>query len=243
MGDSQSKTGALDDIRYVDKSPYFNGKKFIDIDFEYHVAPDDVIEKCLKLMKVNQAYLMAMKYTESASEFYRAAKDVRSLIPDEYAEDVFYAIKNGFTLAGVPSKLVTLLSKAKQLYDYPNVALSMISWSELKPFFKEGILGDNTLCDIASNIWKTNVKIISPYRKRVDYSATTEVYVEKCADGSLFDTICILPKDISTMIPDKDITSIIYDPTKGLVLNGEVLRQYNGRIGITLSDVDLSGAF
>lgn len=243
MGDSQSKTGALDGIRYVDKSPYFNGKRFIDIDFEYRVAPDEVIEKCLKLMKVNQAYLMAMKYTESASEFYRAAKDVRSLIPDEYAEDVFYAIKNGFTLAGVPSKLVTLLSKTKQLYDYPNVALSMISWTELKPFFKEGILGDNNLCDIASNIWKTNVKIISPYRKRVDYSATTEVYVEKCADGSLFDTICILPKDISTMIPDKDITNILYDPTKGLVLNGEVLRQYNGRIGITLSDVDLSGAF
>ena len=87
---------------------------------------------------------------------------------------------------------------------------------------------------------------MSPYRKRVEHLKDVEVYVEnKIENGkvSLFDTVVIMPKDISDTLQDKDVANVVYDTEKGIILGDTILRKVNGRFGITKSDIDMRGVF
>lgn len=233
--------------RYIDRYKFMSGKESYTGDYKYVCAPDYVVKDAIKLMSINSAYQMAVKLTESADMFYAACKDLKELIPTEYREDVFYAIRLGYQIDGVPSKLVTLLQKAKGIYSYPNVALSMIKEDDLKVFTAPGVLKEGvTLTDVVCNVWKSDVKIMSPYRKRVEHAKDVEIYVEKKIDNAkekLFDTVVLMPKDMSDVIMDNEISNVIYDSEKGIVLRDVILRTVNGRFGITKSDIDMRGAF
>lgn len=233
--------------RYIDRYKFMGGKEACGEGYKYVIAPKEVINDVIKIMSINPAYQMAIKLTESNTMFYQACKDLKELIPAEYREDVFYAIRLGYTMDGIPSKLVTILQKAKAIHNYPNVALSMIPEEELSVFSQDGILPVGiTITDVVCNVWKSDIKIMSPYRKRVEHAKDVEVYVENKIDNgkeSLFDTVILLPKDISDTMQDRDITNIIYDTEKGIILGDTILRKVNGRFGITKSDIDMRGVF
>ena len=206
--------------RYIDRYKFMAGKESIGDGYSYQCAPDDVVEDAIKLLSINPSYLMAIKLTESAAMFYQACKDIKSLIPQEYQEDVFYAIRSGNRLKGVPAKLTTLLNKAKSMHNYPNVALSMIPEEELSVFSQAGVLPEGiTIADVVCNVWGENGKV------------------------SLFDTVVIMPKDISDTLQDRDVANVVYDVEKGLILGDTILRKVNGRFGITKSDIDMRGVF
>ena len=233
--------------RYIDRYKFMAGKESVGTGYTYQCAPDDVIEDAIKLLSINPSYLMAIKLTESAAIFYQACKDIKSLIPQEYQEDVFYAIRSGNRLKGVPAKLTTLLNKAKSMHNYPNVALSMIPEEELSVFSQAGILPEGiTITDVVCNVWGSDVKVMSPYRKRVEHLKDVEVYVEnKIENGkvSLFDTVVIMPKDISDTLQDRDVANVVYDTERGIILGDTILRKVNGRFAITKSYIDMRGVF
>lgn len=233
--------------RYIDRYKFMSGKESYEGDYRYVCAPDYVVRDAIKVMSINSAYQMAIKLTESADMFYSACKDLKTLIPAEYREDVFYSIRLGYQMDGIPSKLVTLLQKAKSIHNYPNVSLSMIKEDDLRVFTAPGVLKDGiTLTDIVCNVWKSDVKIMSPYRKRVEHAKDVEIYVEKKIENAkekLFDTVVLMPKDMSDVIMDNEISNLIYDAEKGIILRDIVLRKVNGRFGITKSDIDMRGAF
>lgn len=232
--------------RYIDRYKVMSGKEMVETDVLYKNAPNDAIQDAIKLLTINQSYLRATKLTESAAMFYLACPDIKELIPEEFREDIFYSIRLGYKMKGVPSKLVVLLQKAKEIWEYPNVALSTISFSEIA-CFSSSLENNLTLTDVVNNIWKSDVKIMSPYRKKVDHSTYTEMYVENkkqaSSSTSLFDTVVIVPKDVSDLIGDADIANVFYNEEKGLMLNDIVLRTMNGRFGITVSDIDMRGSF
>jgi len=234
-------------LRYIDLAKYLGKKKYLSKNegVKYYgdtkrVVKEEEFNIYRLFIKSSPTAEAMLRSTEDSTSFYRACKQLSRFIPDEIKEDVFYTYLLGYQMNGIPSRLVYILKKAYEKFDTPNVAISMISKDLLVEFLVEGALPEEySIVDVAANVWSGDVQVMSPYRKRAVFKNLVELYVEKTINGDLFDTVVVLPTDISDQINESEIATVVYNPKTGLELNGNLLRRYNGRVGITTSDIDL----
>lgn len=239
MGD-ESGIKELDE-KYLVRYPYISGKTFIYGSPKQRLATADMLNKFMEIAKISKAYSYYLKITESSQQYWSACKDIKQLFPSECLEDIFFTFKSGKHYDGVPSKLVYLLNKAKNNYKYPNLSLISISSKDLLEFCYEDSLKDCTILDVLCNVWQSDIKVLSSYRKRAQFGNAVEIYVNKTSEGKIINRIAVLPQDIADLLSDKDISSITFDNKKGLMFSGGLVRQLSGHVGITMSDFDLVG--
>lgn len=237
----------LQDLRYIDLAKFLEKKKYIQrkegVSYygdKKRVVAEAEFKKYYLIINSSPTPGAVLRSAEESSLFYKACPQLAKFIPEEVREDVFYTYLLGYQMNGIPSRLVYILKKAYTKFDTPNVAISMISRNLLEEFLVEGALPkEYSISDVAANVWSGDVKIMSPYRKRAVFKNLVEMYVERTSEGELFDTVVVLPTRISELIEESEIAKVVYTPKKGLELNGNLLRKYNGSVGITVSDVDL----
>jgi hypothetical protein len=219
----------------------FNGKFKTD---EESVKPISVMkmedwQAFRELLALNETYTDGLRMTENSKEFYEAYPIFDECIPNSVKEDVFYASKLGFFYEGYPCKLVYILREALKRYENVNVAISAIDYRGIQKFIKKGALGeDKTIATIIYSLLGKKVKLISKSRRMVENKpGEFEVYIPNV------DRVALLPEDIASRIDNlSDLKSLQYEKNVGIHINGQYLRTFNGRIGITLDDFDLREA-
>lgn len=229
------------DLKYTARYNYLCGKSFVEGESKNKLATDDMLNRFIEIAKTSKAYSYYWKITESSQQFWNGCKDIKELFPSECLEDIFFTCKIGKHYEGVPSKLVYLLDKAKNNYKYPNLSVISIKASDLLEFCYEGSLLNCTIHDVLCNVWQSDIKLLSSYRKRALFGNAVEIYVSKTVGDKQINRIAALPQDIADSLSDKDISSIMFDDKKGLVLGDSVVRQMSGHVGITMNDFDLVG--
>lgn len=185
-------------------------------------------------LAIDPAYLEALNNTANSDEFFNACPLFQA-IPKDLREDLFYAVKLGFTYKNVPSRLVYLLRIALREAKSPNLAIEMLNNAQFHKYLKASALPEGvTVKQIMSNLLGHDFKTFTNARKRVEYKGFYEYYV---ADA---DRVLILPEDIAKQVSSReDINGLNYKPDVGVCLYDKPLRFFNGRLGITTDEFDL----
>lgn len=202
----------------------------------YVVTQDDV-QELQSILDINQTIFNIFKGTNSAKDFFKSFPDIKTVIGSQKSSDVFYALKLGYALNGIPGKLVYAISTVFQSQEnkYPNLAIWKLQ-SELKPYVGKNIVTDEgkyTLKDVIENIYGKSINLISDIQYKVTNDDCNEVYIA----GT--DRIALIPNDLGGALSDDNCRNLEYEPKLGIVLNSTPIRRLNGRLGVTLDDYDL----
>lgn len=227
--------------RYIDKYKYTSGSIYTDCIVESAQARPDQVEEFIKLLSISPSYNVLLKMCEDDKVFFRACPDLAELVPDVIKTDLFYTALLGKHYDGIPSQLVFILEKARKMYEYPNLALSMIPDSLWVNYTWLGCLKGFTIFDVICNVWKSDIKILSPYRRRALYGGCVELYIENDSAGKFINRIAIIPEDINSCISDSEVSKVVYNEKLGLCVGDKPLRQMAGHVGLTRHDFDLRG--
>ena len=120
-------------LTFLQKSSIAKGNyKLLQVDDKgkRRLATKDEVEQFIDYLKINSKFASDLREMELSSEFFKANQLLKEVIPKEIQEDVFYSAKNGEFKEGVPARVVYELKKIAQVYDTPNVILSVIDASK-----------------------------------------------------------------------------------------------------------------
>lgn len=225
--------------RYIDKYKYFEGKAKLSGTAAYRLATENEVQEFLSILRISPAFTYYLGLTESADQFFKAFHNLSEMYEPAVREDLFFTAKLGKRFKMVPSKLFYILQKAVGSYKYPNLALSSIPDKLLAEFCCDGALMDISILDVLCNICKSEIKVLSPYRRRSQFGDCVELYVQDTVDGELCDRIALIPIELSDVLTDREVTNVAFDSKKGLVSDDLILRTLAGHAGITFYDFDL----
>lgn len=198
------------------------------------------------MLLISEDYQLRFELTESDKEFYKACVLFQKVIPKEYAQEVFYRVKLGYYMKGVPSKLVFILQKAIRKYKLPNLAVNAINQSVLLPLISTEKVKDithvNTLKaglsvqEVIENIIGVTYRPLLEWSQISKHSDCLEVYV---ADD---DRVAVLPLNYEKYFTDSMCTQLTFVKGEGLYIYGKhLLRTIDGTLGIIHDEFDLRG--
>lgn len=223
-------------------------QKVRDEDSKYVELPD--VEKWTEMFQsmlmISEDYQLRFELTESDREFYKACVLFQKIIPKEYTQEVFYRVKLGYYMKGVPSKLVFILQKVIRRYKLPNLAISAIKQSVLLPLISTEKSKEVTRVDtlraglsvqeVIENIIGVSYQPLLEWRQISKNSECLEVYV-----GS-HDRVAVLPLSYEQYFTNPMDTGIVFVSGEGLFIHDEyLLRTINGTLGIIHDEFDLRG--
>lgn len=189
------------------------------------------------LLSYDDAYLVGLKHTESADEFYEAFEIFRECVPDEKKEELFYGMKLGYILEGVPSKLIYILRKAMHEKPTPTLAMQSINPLVWQSLLRYRLPQGTCIHDIMDELHGDRVMLINPACRMIEYEDFAEIYVENV------DRIVLVPADITRFVCDpRDLMRVQYLPGRGVCVGDAPLRTMNNRVGVTLDEFDLREA-
>lgn len=242
-------------MTYLELTPYLKGDKFYENNKQKKVvqrlATSSEFDRFCWVLSCNKRYLSMIEVSSTPYSFFNAAKDVASLFPKEIYDDLYFGVKNGSRYDGVPSKLLYLILKSKDIYKYPNLAMSMIKRDTLLQFCEKNVLGDGiTILDVIQNVWKAEVLLLSSRRVKAIYKNVYEAYVPTFvgADGSTvegtFDQVALIHEKIIERLPSAmDWRDLWYNGVEGLICNDMPLNDYTGNYNIVKDDLNLSEVY
>ena len=190
-----------------------------------------------KYLAINDAYRDLITKTDSSTEFFESCPLLLSAVDEDVAEDLFYAMKLGFMYNDVPSRLVYYLQKAMRMAESPNLAISMLSGSEMKKYLRPGaIASDITVKQILTNLFGCEFKLLTTATRKVRFNDWYEVYVNNT------DRVVLLPEDIAEAVDSReDLKNVNFKENVGVCVYDMPLRTFGNRLGITTDDYDLRG--
>lgn len=209
------------------------------------------VKTFLSTIAASNSVVSVFKATDNVASFYDKCKvadaieigeDVAPTATERRAAliEIFYAAKLGYYLKGVPSRLVYILHKAKEMGWTPYVnrqlerVLPLIQTYAEKYF--EGTEKYNVQ-DVINSEWRINANLLTNVNFKIEYEDGWEVWLPKV------ERVAVLPKDMGEMLSFKDCERIEYDTRNGLTLDGTPLRVLGARIGVTKDDFDLRECF
>lgn len=235
-------------MEYIALTTYLQGNKFYvsDKKVKNRIATNDEVTEFCNILSVNRRYETLISITNSANSFFKAASDIAKLFPDIIHDDLFYSVKNGVRYDGVPSKLLYLILRAKDMYKYPNLSMSMIKRQDILNFCVEGILPEGlTVWDIVQNVWKSDVLPLTGRRLKAIYSGMYEVYVPTMImpNGDKvdkFDQVAVVNSKIIDRVSDINWRTFYLKEDVGLIANNTILRYLDGMYGVVKDDLILT---
>lgn len=198
---------------------------------------DDDVKLFTELIGTSPQMLNVFQGVEDSSIFYKTYPDMRKIFGTAKSVEMFYAIKSGSYVKGVPAKLVYIIDKMFKEYDkgFINCAINA-AVPLLAPYASDVyIVGDtkHKLRTLLEGAVGRDIKLITDECRKVDYDDYSEVYIPDVK------RVAVLPKDIADAITLPDCEKLNYNPKLGVCLADIPLRGFNGRLGITTDDFDL----
>lgn len=199
---------------------------------------DDDILLFQSLLNISNDIVNTFNNTDDVNSFLSVFPDIKEICGSNVVVECFYAVKLGYYVKGVPTKLLYILKKAfekEESVKYPNTILARCI-GLIKPYtmkFYETDTGKVTLKDIIENFTGYTIKLLTDSTTLVKTNGYYELWVPDA------ERVAILPEDIAKMLSEDDCDNIRFDLSKGLVLHDIPLRTFNGRIGITHDEFDL----
>lgn len=199
------------------------------------------IDTLRNIISISPGIQSAFNLTDDADSFMKMYPDIRRVISTSKLIEAFYALKLGYYLEGVPSKLVYVIENAVKTFGKDNINYTL---SSITPFLNIYATSkfecDNntyTLKGVVENIVGSSVSLLSYASPKVKSNGCYEVYVKD------INQVVLLPNDIGEEIPMVDVDKIVYNKEVGLTINDVPLRCFGDRVGITKSEFDLRECF
>ena len=198
------------------------------------VTQEDV-DKFLSIINIDSQASSTFDMVDDSNTFYGMFPDIKKLMGIELSKEVFYAVKTGYTLKGVPARLVYIISTAFKTLGVDNVNNTLNSIVAYLKDFVDYTYSENNLTvkDIIENIIGKPVSLLTDDTRMVRCNNYYEVWI------SDVEQVAFIPEDIAESLSPSNIEAIKFDANKGLVLKDIILRTFNGRLGVTKDDLDL----
>lgn len=176
--------------------------------------------------------------TDDSNSFFTVYPDVKKIVGARKCVECFYAVKLGYYVADVPTKLLYILNKLFKDNDilYPNTALNKAT-KYLMPYIKSTFKVSDGTVDVhgvINSVANRHVTLLTDTCLTSTMpGADTEVFIRNC------NRVAILPKSMAEMLSPSDIESLSFNVEKGIVLGDIPIRTLGNRIGLTKDDFDL----
>lgn len=223
-----------DNMSIIDMAPYIRGERYLG-EMELTKFPDFELYKTFsKAVATTQLGDVNFDAMENYKDFFNCEVEIKKLIPTrQFQQEVFYALKNGIIVQGVPSYCIYMVKKALDMYHSPNLVVKQLPLDLLKNCFTQGYFGDDyTLRDVICNLSGLPYEPLSMSKRKVAYQDFTELYVEET------DMVAILPNALAVGLNEDSIQYLHVTPD-GLVIKDILLRTRGSYTGAVNSIYDL----
>lgn len=187
------------------------------------------------IFSIHDSFEALLRECDSHKVFYNKCDFISRMVPDEAKEEVFYTMKLGYFVEGIPSKLIYLVKKAKETYDTPNVAINYINKTELRKYLYEGALKNGlTVLDVFNNIYGYPVQLLTNICLKAKNGNAYEFFIKDKEE------VCVVPEDIANAIPSmSDVGSLNYVKDVGVCVGDIPIRILADKCGIIFNEFDL----
>lgn len=214
-------------------APYIYGEKTTRIGLPTYKVEADLYDTAAQFMADTDGVAELLNEYEKPKLFYKSNPDLAYLIPKYAQEEIFYALKNGYTNEHVPSKVLYLLNKAyKSVHSIPNLIFKVIPEGEFTVMFQEDYLDGVTMRDVICSFICEDYSPITyemPIKKHDTYA---EVYIQDT------DMVAAIPVDIASGMSVADVRKLKVR-SSGIYIEDIPLRTLGGRYGAANSIYDL----
>jgi hypothetical protein len=221
-------------MKIIEYAPYIKGiKKFPKRD-HIEVTSEDLLNFSELVQGFSDAKEM-LDEMKLASTFFNKYPTIKQMTPSKIQEELFYILKNGKVVTGIPAKFVWVLREAKKIGSVNYVfKLARSEW--LEEFFSEGYLGKGLKLEDAFTYVSGEESHVPLEEGRfaIKMGSHYDVYIQSV------DAIAMLPAKLVDMLSNTDIENI--EVTKhGLSINGKPIASMGDYLGAINSTYDLRG--
>lgn len=216
----------------LEYAPYMNGDVFT------RECPPPVrctpymYDKVVKEAGASDTFANVIGLIDSYKEFLEVEVDVANSIPPSEREEMFYCLKNGGYSDAVPAKCIYIFKTLFAKYGSVSLALKALPQSMFTVFFQKNYLKDCTMRDVVKSLVDADYEPFTTANLRIEHTDYDEIYIIET------DMVALLPKSISHVLTDQDISRITVDKC-GLQVNGLYLRFMANHFGAINSTYDL----
>ena len=175
------------------------------------------------------------------------AKDLLRVKGKNMQTEVFYALKNGVVLKGVPGRLYYLIKKSWTATEAPNTALARLPQAMLLSMSDNKLPEGTCIADVLKHQLRSDFTRLSLEVPKVSYGNISELLVKR--DDKDAYQICVCDSNlVSGLIRPEDVLKLRLDKAHGVYMANEegskadykeYLRFWGGKLGITEHDLDL----
>lgn len=223
-----------DNMTIPDMAPYIMGQKYLKESEPYVFSDFELYKAFSKAVATTQLGDVNFDAMENYKDFFNCEPEIKKLIPSRQAQqEVFYALKNGIIVKGVPANCIYMVKKALSKIDSPNLVVKQLPLDLLKSCFTKGYFGDGyTLRDVICNLSNLPYEPLSMTKSKIIYQDFTELYVKET------DMVALLPNALAAGL-NEDSISYLHVTPDGLMVKDILLRTRGNYIGAVNSIYDL----